>query len=149
MEKGIGLVELIKTQLEIKDIDIRNLSPVVLAYIGDSIYDLVIKTTIVEQGNKSASQLHKIVTKYVKAECQAMIIEAIEENLSEEELGVYKRGRNAKVNTSAKNASIQEYRKATGFEALVGYLYLNEEYTRVIEIVKEGLEKIDVEIVRN
>ena len=148
MEEGIGLVSLIRDEFEIKKVDIRTLSPVALAYIGDGIYELIIRTIIVEQGSRAANQLHKIVTKFVNATTQANLAEAIWEILTEEEQAVYKRGRNAKVNTSAKNALITDYRKATGLEALMGYLYLKEEKERMLFLVKEGLHKLDANIIR-
>ena len=86
--------------------------------------------------------MHKKSSNLVKAETQANIIKAIMDDLSEEELGYYKRGRNAKSYTSAKNASISDYRMATGFEALIGYLYLTGQTDRMTEIVKLGLSKV-------
>ena len=148
MEESIGLVSLIRNEFEIKKVDIRTLSPVALAYIGDGIYELIIRTIIVEQGSRAANQLHKIVTKFVNATMQANLAEAIWDILTEEEQAVYKRGRNAKVNTSAKNALITDYRKATGLEALMGYLYLKEEKERMLFLVKEGLNKLNVDIIR-
>lgn len=144
MEESISLLELIKQSFELKEVDIRTYSPLTLAYIGDGVFDLVIRTVVVERGNEPANKLHHKTVKYVKAETQAVMIEALLPDLAQEELAVYKRGRNAKSYTSAKNASISDYRKATGLEALVGYLYLTGRPERIMELIKLGLEKINM-----
>ena len=122
--------------------DVRAYSPLTLAYIGDAVYDLVIRTVVVERANRAANELHKRTVKYVNAGVQAAMIEALQEELTEEEMAVYKRGRNAKSHTSAKNASIQDYRKATGFEALMGYLYLTGQTQRLLHLVKVGMDRL-------
>lgn len=134
----------IKEQFDIKNVDIRTYSPLALAYIGDGIFDLVIRSLVVGKGNTKASQLHYQTSYIVKAETQAKIIEALEADLTEEEADVYRRGRNAKSPTMAKNASMADYRKATGFEALMGYLYLKDEFPRVVELTKLGLERANI-----
>ena len=106
MEESISLLDLIKQSFELKEVDIRAYSPLTLAYIGDCIFDLVIRTVVVERGNEPANKLHRKTVAYVKAQTQAAMIEALLPELSEEELSVYKRGRNAKSYTSAKNASV-------------------------------------------
>ena len=131
---------------DVKDVDIRTYSPLTLAYIGDGIYDLVIRSIIVGRGNTKASKLHMRTSQIVKANAQAQVIEAIEDLLTEEEEEIYKRGRNAKSPTMAKNASMKDYRKATGFEALVGYLYLQDRFERILELTKIGLEKTNFKI---
>lgn len=106
------------------------LSPLSLAYIGDAVYELYVRNRIIsENPNMPAHKLHLRTVKYVKAEAQSRSINAIIEELNEEEEAIYRRGRNAKSYTSPKNADIRDYRRATGFEALMGYLYLmkNEE----------------------
>ena len=146
MEKSVdGLYE-IKEIFDCKQQDIRSFSPLTLAYIGDAVYDLVIRTIVVERGNKAANVLHKTTVKYVNAAAQAAIIQAVLDVMTEEELAVYMRGRNAKSNTMAKNASVEDYRKATGMEALIGYLYLSNRFHRVLELVKLGMEKAGYEI---
>lgn len=142
MEESIDLLDLIKKSFDLKEVDIRTYSPLTLAYIGDSIFDLIIRTVVVERGNEPANKLHRKTVTYVKAETQSAMIEALLPELSEEELAVYKRGRNAKSYTSAKNASIGDYRKATGLEALVGYLYLRGRTERILELLKNGLHKL-------
>ncbi len=135
----------IKEQFEIKDVDIKTYSPLALAYIGDGIFDLVIRSIVVGKGNTKANQLHQYTSHIVKAASQAKMIEALEEELTEEEADVYRRGRNAKSPTMAKNASMTDYRKATGFEALMGYLYLKDDFARVVELTRLGLEKAHIQ----
>ena len=142
MEESISLLDLIKQSFELKEVDIRAYSPLTLAYIGDCIFDLVIRTVVVERGNEPANKLHRKTVTYVKAQTQAAMIEALLPELSEEEISVYKRGRNAKSYTSAKNASVGDYRKATGLETLMGYLYLTGEESRMLELIKTGLQRL-------
>lgn len=120
--------------------DVRTYSPLALAYIGDAIYDLIIRTVVVERANRPANQLHHITVQYVKASAQALIVQALMEELTEEEQAVYRRGHNSKPHTMAKNASTGDYLKATGFEAVLGYLYLTGQMDRVLELVKRGIE---------
>ena len=142
MDKKIN--SYIKEQFEIADVDIKTYSPLALAYIGDGIFELVIRSIVVSKGNTKASQLHQHTSHIVKAASQAKMIEALEEDLTEEEADVYRRGRNAKSPTMAKNASMADYRKATGFEALMGYLYLKDDFDRIVELTKLGLEKAHI-----
>ncbi len=123
----------------LEDTDIRTYSPLTLAYIGDAIYELVIRTILVEKGNTQVNKLHQRASKLVKASAQSAIIEKLKPYLTEEETGVFKRGRNAKSFTMAKNASMSDYRRATGFEALIGYLYLTEQWDRMLELIKIGI----------
>ena len=142
MEESLSLSSRIRELFGLKVVDMKAYSPLTLAYIGDAVYELVIRTMVVEKGNRQASQLHRLTTSYVKAQAQAAMIEALESELTEEELAIYKRGRNAKSYTSAKNASILDYRKATGLEALIGYLYLSGREERVLFLIKEGISRI-------
>ena len=112
-----------------------------LAYIGDGVYDLIIRTIVIDLGNGKVKSFHRLTSSVVKAESQAKLVKEILELLTEEELVVYRHGRNAKSATSAKNASIIDYRLATGFEALLGYLYLKHQMDRSLLLVKYGLEK--------
>ena len=136
----------IKEQFGIKDVDIRTYSPLTLAYIGDGIFDIVIRSVGVGKGNTKASQLHKHTSSIVKAHTQAVMIEALEPHLTKEEADIYRRGRNAKSPTMAKNATMADYRKATGLEALMGYLYLSDDFERVVELTKLGVQLIGIEI---
>ena len=134
-------LNLIKAEFSLPDVDARTYSPLALAYIGDGVFDIIIRTIIVGQGNSGSHDLHIQVSKYVNAGAQANMIEALLPELEEEEVAVYKRGRNAKTATTAKNATIQDYRKATGFEALIGYLYLQARMERIIDLLKIGLQR--------
>ena len=141
MEKSIdSFVEYLKEEFQLEDQDLRTYSPLTLAYIGDSIFDLVIRTLLVKHGNCPPQKLHERASKLVKASAQAEMIENLMPVLSEEEITIYKRGRNAKSYTKAKNATVADYRKATGLEALMGYLYLKEDTKRIIELIKTGLD---------
>lgn len=146
MEESISGLHEIQEIFDCKEQDIRSFSPLTLAYIGDAVYDLVIRTIVVERGNKAANMLHKTTVKYVNAAAQAAMIQAVLDVMTEEELAVYMRGRNAKSNTMAKNASVEDYRKATGMEALIGYLYLSDRFLRALELVKLGIERAGYEI---
>ena len=150
MEKGID--SYLKEQFHISDVDIRTYSPLTLAYIGDGIFDLVIRSVVVAKGNTRASELHKRTSQIVKAHTQAVIIQYLEmmeillPMLTEEEENIYRRGRNAKSFTMAKNATMSDYRKATGFEALMGYLYLSDEFERLVELVKAGVDGLKLKL---
>lgn len=142
-ESGENLTLAVKNVLALKESDPKQLSPLVLAYIGDSIYDLVIKTYILDsRGNMPVNKMNRITSSLVKAETQSKMVGFIEPMLTEAEDGIYKRGRNAKSYTSAKNATIGDYRRATGFEALMGYLYLSGQYERMAELIREALKEI-------
>lgn len=144
MEESVKtLLEQIKQVFSCEEVDVRSYSPLALAYIGDAVYELIIRTVVVERANRSTNELHKRTTKIVNAKTQAELIEALQEYLTEEERAVYKRGRNAKSYTMAKNATMADYRKATGMEALVGYLYLQNKMDRVLELVRLGMEKTE------
>lgn len=143
MEKGLNWYVLETFQIPSKDI--RTYSPQTLAYIGDGVYDLIIRSIMVGQGNTSAGQLHRKTSKLVNAKAQAEMIELLLPELSETEEVVYRRGRNAKSPTMAKHASMSEYRRATGFEALMGYLYLEGNMDRILELVKLGLSRFKPE----
>lgn len=119
--------------------DIRAYSPLTLAYIGDAVYDLIIRTAVVGQANRPANKLHKITVKYVNAGAQSKMIQALMDMLTEEEQEVYRRGKNAKPHTTAKNATAADYLKATGFEAVLGYLYLTDDMPRALKLVREGI----------
>ena len=122
--------------------DIRSFSPLTLAYIGDAVYEIVIRTIIVEKGNAPVNKLHHKASSLVKAVAQKEAMEKILPLLTEEEEAVYKRGRNAKSYTSAKNASVIDYRIATGFEALMGFLYLMGRNERMLELVKIAVNNL-------
>ena len=134
-------IKYLKEQFALGEVDIRTYSPLVLAYIGDGIYELIVRTILVERGNRQANTLHKRASNYVKASAQAAMINAVQEELTEEERQIFKRGRNAKTVSMAKHATMHDYRYATGFEALMGYLYLTDQMKRMIDLVKMGMER--------
>ncbi|MCR5633641.1 MAG: ribonuclease III [Eubacterium sp.] len=115
-------------------------SPLALAYIGDSIYDLLVKKSFVLKSNMQPEKYHKKVTSIVSAKAQSAFIESFMDNLTEEEQAVYKRARNSSPHTKAKNASLQDYLKATGFEAVLGYLYLSGQNARLDELVQSSIK---------
>lgn len=140
MEKAI------KTTFCMQDINADQYSPLTLAYMGDCAYEIVIRTLLVHKGNTHVDRLNKRASNLAKAATQSQIIGVIQDSLTQEELTIYKRGRNAKSYTSAKNASINDYRRATGFEALIGWLYLKGRFERMTELIKLGFEGIGAEI---
>lgn len=146
MEESLNLAEKMKKEFGVREVDIRTYSPLALAYIGDAVFDLLIRTVVVERGNRPANSLHKYAIQYVNAGTQSKMIRSLLEELTEEEAAVYRRGKNANFHTKAKNATIDEYRKATGLEALVGYLYLTGRMDRIVELLKIGLHNIDMEL---
>ncbi len=138
MEQGLN--QFIREQFELEDQDIRTYSPLTLAFIGDGVFDLIVRTVIVGEGNTKPSMLHGHSAHFVKANAQSKMMERLEEVLNPEEELYYRRGRNAKSKTTAKNASVLDYRRATGLETLMGYLYLTGQMERAIELTKIGLE---------
>ena len=146
MEESLSLLDKIKKTFDCDNVDVRMYSPLTLAFMGDCVFEIVIRSIVVERGNRQAGSLHKIKSSVVNAKVQARMIEALMEELTEEERVIYKRGRNAKPHTVAKNASVNDYRKATGLEALFGYLYLSGQEDRILELTKRGLELIDITI---
>lgn len=146
MEKSIdrtpGFTECLREKLGLKKQDAGMYSPLALAYLGDAVYELVIRSLVMNRGNMQVNKMNKRSSGLVKAKTQAEIIRLLQEELTEEERAVFKRGRNAKSMTMAKNASVIDYRLATGLEALTGYLYLTERFDRLLELLSHGLEKI-------
>ena len=140
METGI---EYMQELFQMKEVDIKEYSPLALAYIGDAVYELVIRSLVLSEGNRQVQKMHKRTSSMVQASAQARMMTVLNDRLSEEEHAVYKRGRNAKSLSPAKNQSVSDYHKATGFEALVGYLYLKKEWKRMLELVKIGLDSLE------
>ena len=133
-----------KETLKLKEVDIKTYSPLALAYIGDGVYELIVRTKVMNHGSTQVHNMHKKSAKLVNAGAQAEIIRRLleDEDLTPEEVAVYKRGRNAKAVTTAKHATVVDYRTATGFEALCGYLYLNGNLDRLVTLIGKGLERI-------
>ena len=117
-----------------KDIKPNELSPLTLAFIGDTVFDLLVRETLICEANRPANDLHNLAVQKVKASAQAGFVEKLLPHLTEKETSVYKRGRNAKSGHLPKNASQSDYHMATGFEALIGYLYLSDEIDRIKEL---------------
>ena len=143
MEKSIiSLEDSLDSVFGLSSKDWKLYSPLTLAYLGDAVYEMVIRTICVKRANMQTQKLHRKVTGYVSAKAQAKMMDALIKELTEEEESIYRRGRNSKPYTKAKNASREEYLKATGFEALVGYLYLQKEYERMNALIARGIEAL-------
>lgn len=143
LEQGQSdLVQMIRNAFDLQAGDIRSYSPLALAYIGDCIYELVIRTLLIERKISHVKQLHKSASGLVKASAQKDMFRAVESILFEDEIQVYKRGRNVKSSSIAKNATVADYRAATGYEAMIGYLYLLGRMNRILELIRIGLKKI-------
>lgn len=134
MEESLKVEESIN-QSNMSEKEAYQYSPLALAYIGDSALDLLVKTYYVKNSNKQTYKYHKDVCNIVKAVNQAQFIDSIMDELSEDEMDIYKRGRNATTHSKAKNATMGEYRKATGLEALFGYLYLKGDMAKLTAFV--------------
>nr|WP_300884585.1 ribonuclease III domain-containing protein [uncultured Schaedlerella sp.] len=145
MEKGITFefYDQIREVLGLPETDVDSYSPLVLAYMGDCVYDLIIKSMVVSRGNKQVHRLHEETSSYVQASAQSRMMRAMQPHLTEEEHAIYRRGRNTRSVSAAKNQTITDYRRATGFEALVGYLFLKKRYARLMELVKIGLDSLE------
>lgn len=120
--------------------DLKRYSPLTLAYLGDAVYELVIRTVLVRRANAPVNRLNRKASDLAQAKRQSAIIRAILPDLTEKEAKIYLRGRNARSYTKAKNASTADYRRATGFEALIGYLYLKDQKQRMIDLIRTGIE---------
>ena len=145
MEKSIGFdwESYMRSEFNMKEVNVNSYSPLTLAYIGDGVYDLIIRTLVINDGNKQVNKLHKETSTLVQAATQSEMMRVIQEVLTTEEHAVYRRGRNAKSVSPAKNQSLTDYRRATGFEALVGWLYLHNNWKRIIDLVKIGLAHLE------
>ena len=125
-----------------KDAKAKELSPLVLAYVGDSVFELIVRTYVVYEGTRHVKELNIISDKMVNAKAQSDLYNAVKDMLTDEEAAVYRRGRNAKISSSAKNATLADYKRATGLEALFGYLYLSDNVSRAMELFKAGMENL-------
>ena len=146
VEDNKDFIGIIRQVLDVKQVDVMSYSPLTLAYIGDDAYDLVIRTYLLGKGNMPVNKLNRMADGLVRAKAQSDMMDVIEPMLDEEDHAVYKRGRNAKSYTKAKNATVADYRRATGFEALMGYLYLQGRYVRMVELIRAGIiERLDAD----
>lgn len=141
-----SLNDYLNDKFNIEPKDIRTYSPLTLAYIGDAIFDVVIRSILVNKGNTPVNKLHQRASQIVKATTQAAMIIALMDELTDEERDWYRRGRNSKPHTKAKNASTMDYLEATGFEAVMGYLYLNGDMDRICELVNRGINILGLDI---
>lgn len=145
MAESMSMLEIIKQEFATDGGDLRSYSPLSYAYIGDSIYALIVKSVMTLKGNVAANVLNKRTVDYVKASAQARIAQYFGSSalLTEDEADMLRRGRNAKSPSIAKHASVQDYRLATGLEALMGYLYMKNEHERLVQLMKLGMDYID------
>ncbi|WP_024832509.1 Mini-ribonuclease 3 [Ruminiclostridium josui] len=134
-------IQNMRKDFDIKPMDVMNLQPLVLAYIGDAVYEVYIRTMLVINNKSNVNMLHKMSVKYVKAKSQADIVHRVNDKLTAEEQDIVRRGRNAKSATVPKHADVTDYRYSTGFEALIGYLYLTNNYERLMEILRLAVEE--------
>ena len=144
-----GTQDLLSAVLEsfaVPKADIRSYSPLILAYMGDCVYEILVRSVVVARGNRQPDKLHRFVSGIVKAETQCKLFDLWIDTLPEEERDILRRGRNARPHTTAKNASVANYHKATGVEALFGYLYLTGNTDRAISLLNDGLQQIGVRI---
>ena len=142
MEESVSLKDFLtyyKKALCLEPVEADGYSPLVLAYIGDAVYEVMIRTRVINKRSAPVNRLHRRASALVKASAQAQMARALEGELTEKELAVYRRGRNAKSPTMAKHDTMIDYRTATGLEALVGWLFLKEEFERLAELVGRGL----------
>ena len=114
----------------------QSYSSLTLAYVGDAVYEVFIRTRLTENGDKKVNRLHKEAKNFVSAKAQSLIVEALLDSLTPDEIDIFKRGRNTKVNTKAKNADFKEYHNATGLETLFGFLYLSGNKERLTELME-------------
>ena len=143
---AVDLNDYLNGRFGIEAKDIRTYSPLTLAYIGDAIFDVVIRSILVNKGNTAVNKLHKRASDIVKAPTQASFVKALMDEFTEEEADYYRRGRNSKPHTKAKNATVIDYLDATGFEAVMGFLYLTGNMERICELVTKGIEKLGLDI---
>lgn len=140
MSKENDFFEVINQNNEVH-LNLKEYSPLNLAYLGDAIFEVLVRSKLLTEENSSVNNLHKKAKNLVKAQAQADMYHKIILDLTDDEMSIMKRGRNAKSFSSAKNASISEYRHATGLEALFGYLFLKGDTNRIIEIFNKCIQK--------
>ena len=144
MEESLKLEEFLRyyyDAMEMSTVDPGTYSPLVLAYIGDGVYELMVRAKVINRGSMQVNKMHKHSAMLVKASAQAELLRSVEKELTPQELSVYRRGRNAKSATMAKHATMIDYRTATGLEALVGWLFLTRQYRRLTDLVSMGLKR--------
>ncbi len=142
---GNTILEEINEKFSSAPKDITSYSPLALAFIGDAVYELVVRTLVVEDGNVSPKKLQQKATMYEKAVTQSKLADIIQDELTEDEKEIFRRGKNSSPHTKAKNASLQDYLKATGFEAVIGYLYLKGENERMLTLIKSSFDQLKID----
>lgn len=125
--------------------DIRTIAPLKLAYLGDAVFEIIIRTLTLDTTGGPVKNLHKKSSSLVNAASQAALVAAMLPLMTEEEASVFRHGRNAKTSSVAKHADIHDYRNATGLEALFGYLYLSDRMDRATELLKQAVTKLEIE----
>lgn len=142
---SLNFFEALSGIIKVSGGDINQYSPLVFAYLGDAVYEVFVRTMVVSEGNAPVHVMHKRSVGLVKAKAQSDTIHRLMEKLTPEEQDIVRRGRNAKSASVPKNADVTEYRYATGFEALLGYLYLKGDYDRLVWVLKMTTEKDDID----
>ena len=145
---AVDLNEYFNKEFGIESKDIRTYSPLTLAYIGDAIFDVIVRSILVNKGNTAVNKLHQRASSVVKAQSQAQFVKVLMDDFTEEEADYYRRGRNSKPHTKAKNATTMDYLEATGFEAVIGFLYLSNDMDRACELIKLGIERLGLDILQ-
>lgn len=143
MEEGMissDFAALIDQAFSLPDRDYSQYAPLTLAWIGDCVYDLIVRSVLVAEADEQPQKLHRKATSQVNARRQAEMMRILEPELTNEEVSIYRRGRNSSPMHTAKNADRRDYLEATGFETLIGYLYLEKRYARILELVKKAQE---------
>ena len=135
----------ISSELPVKPGDLSTYSPLALAYVGDAVFDLYIRTLILSRGNAPVHKLHKQSVAFVKAKAQSDIIHKLLDRLEPDEQDAVRRGRNAKSGTVPKNTDIADYKYATGFETLLGYLYIRQDFDRLMEVLRLSTEQSETD----
>ena len=146
MNKSENLLYEIHHSFPTQEKDIRTYSPLKLAYLGDAVFEIIIRTLITEHTGGPVKNLHKKTSSFVNAGTQAKLAAVMMDQLTEGEKSAYRHGRNAKASSVAKNADIRDYRSATGLEALFGYLYLTGKSARAVELLQYAVEQLKLTI---
>ena len=136
----------IKNNFKITEKTPEQIGPLKLAYLGDAVYELIIRTMLMDERERPVKKMNKKAQSLVNATTQAEIAAVIMDDLSEEEKAVFLRGRNAKSSSVSKHSDIHDYRIATGLESLFGYLYLKDDMERAVELVKIAFDRLDLDI---
>ena len=140
LETASGLSRSVDEAFSLREQDWSQYAPLTLAFLGDCVFDMVVRTVLVKRHRMQAGKLHRLSSEIVNARTQAKMAQILEPYLDDKEAAVCRRGRNASPDHNAKNASRREYLEATGLEALIGYLYLAGRYDRAVELIRIGAD---------